>query len=166
MKTFNIILFIILQSSVSIVFSQEVRDGFNIYTERESTWFEDVNRNNYRGFPIKNKSGKTIGNPSTKLSSKEQLKRIERELYSEEEQNHILTHYKPVVIFSVRANDGKIVSVSFNFDNLTNPSVIDTKKLQILQKRIKAELSYENLLFNGEKAISGYMLASVWLFRP
>ena len=151
---------------MSMVFSQEIRDGFKISIEKGSTWFEDVNRSNYRGFPIKNKNGERIGNPSTKLSSKEQLKKIERELYDEVEQNHMLTHYKPVAIFSVRANDGKIVSVSFVFSNLTAPSVIDTKKLQTLQERIKTELSYENLLFNGEKAESGYMLASVWLFRP
>src|SRR5690554_6278330 len=151
MKTINIILFIILQSFISVVFSQEIRDGFKIFTEKNRTWFEDVNISIYRG-PIQNNQGERIGNPSYEFSSMDKLKKIECDLYNEEERNYMLKHYKPRAMFTVRASDGVIVSVSFNFGNLTDPSVIDTKKLKILQNKIMTELSYENLLFNGEKA--------------
>src|SRR5690554_1797605 len=150
MKTFKIILFIILQGFISVVFSQEIRDGYKIFTEKNKTWFEDVNSSNYIGFPIKNKYGEKIGNPSSEFSSKEKLKKIECELFNNEERNYMLEHYKPLAVFSVRANDGTIISTSFRFENLTDTSVINTKKLQILQERIQTELSYENLLFNGE----------------
>lgn len=39
MKTYNIILFIILQSLVSVVFSQEIRDGFKIVEKNNKPSF-------------------------------------------------------------------------------------------------------------------------------
>ena len=164
MKTYKIFLFILLQSFVSVVFSQEIRSGFKIFTEENRTWFKDVNKSDYMG-SILNKYGEKIGNPSAIIYSIDKLKKIERELYSEEERNYLLIHYKPMAVFSVRANDGVIVSVSFVFDNLHDPSIIDNNKLQMMQKRIMTELSYKNLLFEGQKAVSGYMLGHVFLFK-
>lgn len=166
MKTYGIIILIALQSFVSAIFSQDIRDGFKISGVKNTTWFDDVKMTDFMGFPIINEKGEKIGNPSSKFSSKAKLEKIECELYNEEERNYMLAHYKPRARVIVRANDGKIVSVSFGFENLTDPSVIDTRKLQILQKKIMADITFENLLFNGEKAISGYMLASIRFFRP
>ena len=165
MKTYNIILFIALQSFVFAVFSQDIKGGFEITTSNNKTSFRNVNMDNYKGYP-KDRNGKEIGNPSSTFSSKEKLKKIESEVYNEEERNYILTHYKPRATVLVRASDGKIVSAVFTFDNLPDPSVIDTKKLWKLQERIMAEITLENLLFNGQKAVSGYMPLSIRFFRP
>ena len=81
MKTYNIILFIILQSLVSVVFSQEIRNGFEITTREDSflfpddivTDFSDLNMSQYKGYP-RNKDGKEIVNPFSTFSSKEKLK--------------------------------------------------------------------------------------------
>ena len=156
----------ILQSFISVVFSQEIRDGFKISTVKNTTWFDDVKMTDFMGFPIINEKGERIGDPSSTFCSKEKLKKIECELYNKEERNYMLAHYKPRARVIVRANDGKIVSVSFGFENLPDSSAIDTEKLRKMQKKIMTELSFENLLFNGEKAVSGYMLASIRFFRP
>lgn len=166
MKAYNIILFMILHSFITVVSSQEIRDGFKIFTQDNVTWFEDVNKSKYMG-PILNNDGKNIARePSYVFSSKEKVKKIEVEVYSEEERNYLLIHFKPTAILTVRANDGTIASVSFIFKNLTDPSVIDIKKLQTLQEKIKTEILFDNLLFNGEKAVSGYMLGHIFFFRP
>jgi hypothetical protein len=165
MKKYSIILVVLLQSFVAAVFSQSTKDRFQITTDKNTIWFKDVNMDNYAGFPIKNKNGETIGNPSSKFCSIEKLKKIEQDLYNEEEQNYLFTKYKPKAIVVVRANDGKIVSVAFVFNNLVDWAIIDTKKLRKLQERIMAEITYEDLLFNGQKAVSGYMLASIWFFK-
>lgn len=166
MKTYNIIIFMILQGFISVVFSQEIRDGFKISTVKSTTWFDDVKMTDFMGFPIINEKGERIGDPSSTFCSKEKLKNIEHEFYAEEEQNYMFVHYKFRARVVVRANDGKIVSVSFGFENLSDSSTIDTEKLRKMQKKIMTELTFENLLFNGQKAVSGYMLASIRFFRP
>ena len=77
----------------------------------------------------------------------------------------MLIDYNPIAVFTIRANNGDILAVSFGFRNLADPSVIDTEKLQMMQKKMIIELSYENLLFNGQKAVSGYMLGYAYLFK-
>ncbi|MEA4916272.1 hypothetical protein [Proteiniphilum sp.] len=59
MKTYNIIVLIVLQGFVSVVLSQEVRDGFKIFREKQDIVFEDLSWNNYRGYPL-NKKGRTF----------------------------------------------------------------------------------------------------------
>jgi len=166
MRMYSIILFIVFQGISYVLHSQCIIGEFKISTVKSMTWFDDVRVSDFMGFPIINEKGEKIGNPSSVFCSKERLQEIERGLYTEEERNYMLELYKPRAIVIVRANDGKIVSVSFGFENLPDSSVIDTKKLQKMQKKIMTELSYENLLFNGQKAVSGYMLASIWFFRP
>ena len=77
----------------------------------------------------------------------------------------MLIDYNPIAVFTIRANNGDILAVSFGFRNLADPSVIDTEKLQMMQKKMIIELSYENLLFNGQKAVSRYMLGYTYLFK-
>ncbi|WP_418894684.1 hypothetical protein [Limibacterium fermenti] len=164
MKKYSIILVVLLQSFVAAVFSQSTKDGFYISTVKNTTKFEDVNMDNYRSNP-KNKNGEEVENPSSEFSSKEKLKKIERELYNEEERNYMLSHYRPRAMAMVRANDGEIVSVTFIFNNLEDPSFIDTKKLRVLRKKIMAENSFD-VLFNGQRAASGYIPARISLFKP
>ena len=173
MKKYNIILFIILQSFVSVVFSQEIRDGFEIKTREDSflfpddivTIFTDINMSKYKGYP-KNKDGKEIVNPSSTFSSKKKLKIIECELYNEAEQTALRNNYNMRATVVVSASTGKIVSARFSFDNLPDASTIDTQKLQELLERLKADITYENLTFNGQKAASGFMAGSIWFFKP
>ena len=171
MKTYNIILFIILQSLVSVVFSQEIRNGFEITTREDSflfpddivTDFSDLNMSQYKGYP-RNKDGKEIVNPFSTFSSKEKLKIIECELYSAEEQTVLRNNYNMRATVVISASTGKIVSAMFSFDNLPDASTIDTLKLQELLERLKAEITYKNLTFDGHKAASGFMAGSIWLF--
>lgn len=173
MKTYKIFLFILLQSFVSVVFSQEIRSGYKIFTEifsvtfpeKQITSFKDVKGDNYKGRP-KNKDGKELWNPSSEFSSKEKLKRIECEVYSEEERNYMLTHYKPSATVKIRASDGKIVSVTFTFVNLPDSSVINTKKLREFQEKIMDETYFENIIFSGGEPTSGYFVGYLWFFRP
>ena len=165
MKTYNIILFIVLQGFISVIFSQEVRDGFKIFRENQDVVFEDLSWNNYRGYPL-NKKGEKLFNPSSRFSSIEKLKRIENALFSEQERNNMRTNYKPIALIAVRASDGKIMATRFYFENLPDPSVIDTKKLKKLNERVKEELMIEDLRFNGEKAASGYIVGHIWFFKP
>lgn len=171
MKTYNIILFIIIQGLISVVFSQEVRDGYKIFTEtsatspgRQYTFFQDMNDGNYKIFPI-NKDGERLWDPSARFSSKEKIKRIEREVYSEEERRFLL-QYTPRASATFRATDGKIVSVTFTFVNLPDSSAIDTKKLKKFQKRIMEETYFENITFRGGEAVSGYLPGFMLFFRP
>ncbi|MPN08175.1 hypothetical protein SDC9_155455 [bioreactor metagenome] len=164
MKTYNIILFIVLQGFISVIFSQEIRDGFKILRENQRVVFEDLSWNNYRGYPL-NKKGEDLFNPSSRFSSIEKLKRIENALFSEQERNSMRINYRPRAMIKVRASDGKIVATIFYFENLQDPSVIDTKKLKKLNERVKEELMIENLLFNGEKAASGYIAGHIWFFK-
>lgn len=161
---YNIILIIILQSFISVVFSQEIKDGFKIVEKENLTMFQDVNSDKYSG-PILYKNGERAYDPTSEFSSKEKLKKIERELYSVEERQRMLMDYSPIAVFTIRAYEGEIVAVSFGFRYLADPSVIDTEKLQIMRKKMMAELSYKNLLFNGQKAVSGYMLGYAYLFK-
>lgn len=166
MKAYNIILFMTLQSFISIVFSQEIRDGFEISSVKNTTWFNDVYRSNFRGFPLVNEKGEKLHNPTSTFSSKEKMKKIECDLYSVEKQNYLLIHYKPRANVIVNAVDGKIVAVSFGFENLSNPSKIDIERLQIMRNRIMAEICFEDLSFNGEQAVSGYISSFIRFFRP
>ena len=165
MKTYNIILFIVLQGFISVIFSQEIRDGFKILRENQEVVFEDLNWDDYGDYPL-NKKGERLFNPSSRFSSIEKLKRIENALFSEQERNNMRTNYKPIALIAVRASDGKIMATRFYFENLPDPSVIDTKKLKKLNERVKEELMIENLLFNGEKAASGYIVGHIWFFKP
>ena len=117
MKTYNIIVLIVLQGFVSVVLSQEVRDGFKIFREKQDIVFEDLSWNNYRGYPL-NKKGEKLFNPSSRFSSIEKLKRIENALFSEQERNNMRTNYRPRAMITVRASDGKIVTNRFYFENL------------------------------------------------
>ena len=138
MKAYNIILFMILHSFITVVSSQDIRDGFEISSVKNTTWFNDVSRSNFRGFPLVNEKGEKLHNPTSTFSSKEKMKKIECDLYSEEEQNYLLIHYKPRANVIVNAVDGKIVAVSFGFEKLSDPSKIDTERLHIMRNRIMA----------------------------
>ena len=173
MKTYNIILFIILQSFISVVFSQEIRDGFELTTREDRflfpdkivTVFSDINMSKYKGYP-RNKDGKEIINPSSSFSSKEKLKMMECELYTAAEQTVLRNNYNMRATVAVSASTGKIVSAVFSFDNLPNASIINTQKLKELLEMLKAEITYENLTFNGQKAASGSMLGGFSFFEP
>ena len=166
MKAYNIILFMILHSFITVVSSQDIRDGFEISSVKNTTWFNDVSRSNFRGFPLVNEKGEKLHNPTSIFSSKEKMKKIECDLYSEEEQNYLLIHYKPRANVIVNAVDGKIVAVSFGFERLSDPSKIDTERLHIMRNRIMAEIYFEDLYFNGEQAVSGYISSFIRFFRP
>lgn len=66
----------------------------------------------------------------------------------------------------VSARTGKIVSAVFSFDNLSDALTIDTQKLQELLERLKAEITFKNLTFNGQKSASGFMLGGFSFFEP
>ncbi len=117
MKTYNIILFIVLQGFISVIFSQEIRDGFKILRENQEVVFEDLNWDDYGDYPL-NKKGEDLFNPSSRFSSIEKLKRIENALFSEQERNSMRINYRPRAMIMVRASDGKIVATRFNFQNL------------------------------------------------
>ena len=164
MKTNTIILFFILQSFVSAVSSQNIKDGFKIYTKKNTTWFSDVNAEKYRTRP-RNIKGEDAINPSARFSTLEKLKKFEKEIYSLEEMNNLYVNYFPMALFSVNAKDGKILTVTFTFDDLPDISLIDTKKLAKLREKLISEIMYEGLLFNGQKAASGHMIQGVRLFK-
>lgn len=165
MKTKKIILFIALQSFVFVVFSQNIKNGFDIKIEENTTWFDDVNVDKYRSAP-KNIKGERIGDPSSNFSTLEKFKKIEADIFTAREREDMLVKYSPIILFTVNATNGKILAVTFTFDNLPDASLIDTRKLAEFRERVIAEISYENLLFNGEKAASGYMLAGFMMFKP
>ena len=164
MKTNIITLFLILQSFFSVVLSQNIKDGFNIYTKKNTTWYSDVNVEKYRNRP-RNIKGEDAVNPSARFSTPEKLKKIEKEIYTLNEMN-LYMNYFPMALFTVNAKDGKILTVTFTFDDLPDVSLIDTKKLAKLREKLISEIMYEDLLFNGQKAASGYMIQGVRLFKP
>ena len=164
MKTYNIIFFIILQSFISVIFSQEIRDGFEVYPRENVTSFEDLNFNKYSTHPL-DKNGRATEVVNFDFYSIAKLKEIVLEQYCTEKQKRMGEDYTPVVVLLVRASDGEIVAVSFNFYDLQDPSLIDTKKLQAMRRKMMDELSFENLLFRGDKAVSGCMTWHAFLFR-
>ena len=165
MKANIIILFLVLQSFVSVVLSQNIQNGFDIQTKENTTWFRDVNASQYKGYPENNRVGR-LSDPLAKFSTLENFKKIEQEIFSEDERTALFANNYPMIFFTIRANDGKIVAVTFTFDDLPNISLIDTRKLAKFRIKVINEIMYEDLQFNGQKATSGYMMQGMRLFKP
>lgn len=154
-----------LQSFFSSLLSQEIRGAFQITTENNITNFKDVNSGKFRGYP-KDKDGKILYDLNSSFSSKEKLKKIESDIYTKEEREYMLEHYKPLALAIASAVDGKIVSINFRFFNLHGPSVIDIAKLKRMRSRIMAEIWLEDISFTGGDAASGYLATvSMRFFR-
>jgi len=116
----------------------------------------------YMNLPAKDKSGNVLDGALTfQFSKQRQLDEIVQTLLTE--QPH-LSAFNPAVSFAVSANSGEIAAMSIQFLHVTDTTLIDLQLLEPFMERLKNEHLYEQILYDGKRAASGYLIHALRLF--
>ena len=156
-------------------FSHENPNGFRldcheIYVDQDVTMIhcdcDDKNHTVYRNLSARDESGKQLeGTLSFRFSAQGELSEIEQSIFTPQQQQ-LLSSFNTRVTFIVSAQSGKVAAMNFQFPRVTDPSLIDLEALGQFRDRVKNVMLYEQILYDGKKAASGYLIHRLRMFSP
>lgn len=141
---------------------------YEIYVDKDVTMIHcnwvDQKSNVYKNLPAKDESGTLLeGNLSFRFSKQGELREIEQTTFSPQQQQ-LLSSFNPRITFVVNAKSGMVAAVSFQFSNVTDVSLIDLQALEQFRNRVMNEMLYEQILYDGKEAASGYLIHELRMF--